>query len=72
MSEMIIAGILLTFCVVFLTSYIILIELRKNQKLQKVNKQGREISCVEKELDRTDAIKRGLNILKAEHRQIIK
>ncbi len=66
MTEIIITVILLSLGVVFLISYIIYIELRKNQVLQRLNKQGREIIRVEKELDRTDFFKRGLYLLNNE------
>ena len=60
MTEIIITEILVSLGVVSLASYLIFIELRKNQRFQKVNEQEREIIRVEKELDRTDAIERGL------------
>jgi hypothetical protein len=72
MTEIIIIGILLSLGAVFLTSYIIFIELHKNQELQRTNDQGREIVRVEKELDRTDAIERGLHMLNSEEVRILK
>jgi hypothetical protein len=71
MAEITVMAILVSFGVVSLLSYIIFIELRKNQRLQKINEQGKEIIRFEKELDRTDSMKRGLYII-AEKRQIVK
>ena len=72
MTEIIIIGILLSLGALFLASYIIFIELRKNHGLQRSNKHGREIILEEKELDRTDAIERGLRVLNSEEVQIPK
>jgi hypothetical protein len=72
MTEISIAGILLVLGVVSLISYVIFIELRKNHGLHRANKRGRKIIREEKELDRTDAIERGMHVLNSEEVRILK
>jgi len=71
MNELFIIIILVSCGAVSLVSYIIFIEMRKNQRLQKVNKRETEIIREEKESDRTDALKRGLHLLNIEKRKSV-
>jgi hypothetical protein len=69
MAEIIIIEILLSLGVVSFVSYLIFTGLRKNQRFNRANEQGRDMILIEKELDRTDAVKRGLHMLNKEKRQ---
>jgi hypothetical protein len=70
MDEVILMVILVSFGVLSLVSYVIVFEVRKNKRFQKVNEQEREIIRKEKELDRSEAIKRGLHLYSGKIRKV--
>jgi hypothetical protein len=70
MAEIIIIEILAAVGVLSLVFYLIFTGFMKNQKLHNANEKGREIMRIEKELDRTDSIKRGLHLLKIEEKTL--
>ena len=66
MAEIIIIEILAAVGVLSLVFYLIFTGYAKNKKLHKANEDRREITRIEKDLDRTHSIKRGLHLLKVE------
>ena len=63
MSEMILIGMLVPIGIVALFFYITFVSLKKKRRLRKINEQGLEMIRIEKELDKTDALKRGQHVL---------
>jgi hypothetical protein len=72
MSELIIVEILASLGIVSLIFYVVFSELRKRHRHNKALEQKNEIIRVEKELDRTDAIARGLHLVFNKKRSIVK
>lgn len=71
MSEITLLLILVTIIVLSLVFYLIIIDLRKNRRMYIINKNEVELIRIEKEVDRTDAIKRGMHILISDKRKAI-
>jgi hypothetical protein len=70
MDEVILMVILLSFGVLSLVIYVIVFKVLKNKRFQKINEQGREIIRAEKELDRSEAMKRGLHLYTDKRRKV--
>ncbi|MCX6168447.1 MAG: hypothetical protein NTX65_03840 [Ignavibacteriales bacterium] len=72
MNEIALAGMLLLLGVISILFYIIFNALYKNQKFYKINEKEIELIRAEKELDRAEALQRGLRIIRTEKRQAVK
>jgi hypothetical protein len=68
MAEIIIVEILVAVGLISLLTYLITSDMRKNHKRNKTHEEGREIVRYEKELDKTDSIKRSIELLKVEEK----
>jgi hypothetical protein len=63
MSEIIVVEILVSLGFVSFVSYFVFISLHKKRKLDRANEQKMETIRIEKELDKSDAIKRDLKLV---------
>jgi len=68
MAEIIIVEILAAVGLISLLTYLITSDMRKNHKRYKTYEEGREIVRFEKELDRTDSIKRSIELMNGEEK----
>ena len=72
MAEIIVIEILVSIGVISLITYVIFTALRKNLRFDRAYEEKRETIRQEKELDRTDAITRGLHLIRLEKKQMVK
>lgn len=64
-----IVGILILLGIVSLLFYVIFAGMLKKRKLRKINAQEVEMIRAEKEIDNSDALKKGLHILHLENKK---
>jgi len=71
MDEVILIAIIVSLGALFIVAYVIVYNYRKNLRFEKVNEQVKKIISDEKELDKTEAIKRGLHLYTGKKQKIV-
>ena len=64
MNEIVYIGLILSLSVVSILFYVIFNVLYKNQKFRKIIEKEIELTRMEKRIDETDALQRGLHLIR--------